>query len=150
MNKILWKATNLFLELNPFAMLRAPREKNLPQEASIMLPNCLFQLPFPLLLNAENGIFMVTTVSSAHLGPPRPSPGCTLETAVALEPGVGPIMSQLPIWLLSWINGFNYTSQGCFTHIHRTFYACSSSSSSPCHPHPLPPNQDTWEVAFYS
>lgn len=82
-------------------MLRAPREKNLPQKASIMLPNCLLQLPFPLLLNAENGIFVVTTVSSAHLGPPRPSPGCTLETAVALEPGVGPIMSQLPTWLLS-------------------------------------------------
>lgn len=29
-------------------MLRAPKEKkNLPQKASIMLPICLFQLPFP-------------------------------------------------------------------------------------------------------
>lgn len=130
------------MELNPDAVLRAHKEKNLPQKAPVMLLNCLFQLPslelsFPLLLSAENGIFHD---HHSELCSPRPSLGCTLVTSVALEPGVGPVISWLPIWLLSVINCFNYTLQGCFIQIRRQDFLCMFLLLLPCLPLcPLPP-----------
>lgn len=94
------------MELNPTAMLRTHTEKKKksPPEgihhvAQLSFPASLPKsFKFSLLLSAANGIF---PDHHSELGSPRPSLGCTLVTSVALEPGVGPIMSRLPIWLLS-------------------------------------------------
>lgn len=107
-----------------------------------MLLSCLFQLPksfsFSLLLSAENDIF---PDHHSELGSPGPSLGCTLVTPMALEPGVGPITSRLPIWLLSWINCFNYKAV-LPKYADSTLYACFSSfplPPAPSHLTPPPP-----------
>lgn len=123
-------------------MLRAPREKNLPQKASIMLPNCLFQLPFPLLLNAENGIFMITTVSSAHLGP--------AQDALLKQPW--PLNQELVPLCHSFQSGC-FLESTALTTLHKAVlpkYTGLSMHVPPpppplatLTPYPLPPNQDT-------
>lgn len=127
--------TSSWNEINPIAMLRAHKgKKPSPQKASIVLLNCLFQLPFPraFLLSVAKCWKGHLPYHHSELSSPHPSP---LVTAVALEPGVGPITSQLPIWLLSWINCFNYTLQGCFTQISRQDFLCMFLFLHPCH-HP--------------
>lgn len=93
-------------------------------------PHRVAELPFPvsfpggallpLLLRAANGIFTITTVSSAHLS----RPGCTFSTSVT-RATIRHLMSWCPIWLLSLINcWFNHTLQSCYIQIHnRNFCA---------------------------
>lgn len=93
-----------------------------------MLLNCLSQRPFPagalfpLLLRAANGIFVITTVSSAaHLS----HPGCTLSTSVT-RATIRHLTSWCPVWLLSLVNCWcNHTLQSCYIQIHNgNFCAC--------------------------
>lgn len=100
------------------------------------------ELLFPLLLSAENGAFRY----HSELSSPQPSLGCALVTSAA---GVGPIKSQLPIGLLSWIECCNYTLPGYFTQIHRQDFLCMFLLFPPVPTLNSSP-QDTWEIAFYS
>lgn len=143
-NKILWKAINLFMERNPTAMLRTHKKtspRRHPSCCSVVFSSFPSQeLLFSLLLNAENGIF---PVHHSELGSPGPSQGCTLVTPMALEPGVGPVISRLPNWLLSWINCFNYKAV-LPKYADRTLYACFSRFPLPPAPsHPIPPPPPT-------
>lgn len=134
------------MELNPIAMLRAPKEKkrkkNPPPEGIHYVACCLFQLPFPRAFVPSVAKCWKCYLRDHHseLGSPRPSLGRTLETAMALEPGVGPIMSQLPVWLLSWSAALPTLYKAVLPkYADKMFYACFSSFllAIPTPQHPL-------------
>ena len=135
------------MEVNPIAVLRAPKEKkkkrkekrNLPQKASIMLPVVFSSFPspepsFPLLLSDENVTFVITTVSSAHLGRARDA---LLNPPQLLNPELVPLCHsfQSGCFLVT------HTLQGCFTQICRQDFLCMFLLLPPCHPptHPRHP-----------
>lgn len=135
----------------PTAVLRLGKEDISPGRhpscCSVVFPSFpSLGLSFPLLLSAENGIFLITTVSLAYFGPARDA---LLQHRWLLNLELFPLR-----------HGFRsscFLESAALTTLYkavlpkyreRTFYAWFLPSCSPDPFFPRTP-QDTWEVAFY-
>lgn len=137
MNKILWEATNLFVELNSIALLGLIR-KNATQKASIMLLNCLFQHPFPRAFVpsvAKSWKWHLYHQLHESAGSPRPA---------------GDVLFQHP-WLsnLELLTLHHGVWSGCFlkstanlSTLYKTVYPNTQTGIS-MHVSPLPPPEHT-------